>query len=80
MKKTSKLLVLFVVLSLLISMVSVSAFAETAPAAEAIIVGSYDEFVKKGEKNQVKRQDAVLLSLKRRKRRTFLFGFMILSR
>ena len=52
MKKTNKLLVLFVVLSLLISMVSVSAFAGTAPAETTMIVGVTNDRVDKGEKNQ----------------------------
>ena len=52
MKKTSKLLVLFVVLSLLISMVSVSAFAETAPYTTTMTVGAYDDIVERGEKNK----------------------------
>ena len=52
MKKTSKLLVLFVVLALLISMVSVSAFAETAPVESNMIVGVTNDRVEKGEKNQ----------------------------
>ena len=52
MKKTNKLLVLFVVLSLLISMVSVSAFAGTAPAETTMLVGTTNDRVDKGEKNQ----------------------------
>jgi hypothetical protein len=52
MKKTNKLLVLFVVLSLLISMVSVSAFAGTAPAETTMIVDVTNYRVDKGEKNQ----------------------------
>ena len=52
MKKTNKLLVLFVVLSLLISMVSVSAFAGTEPVESTMIVGVTNDRVDKGEKNQ----------------------------
>ena len=52
MKKTNKLLVLLVVLSLLISMVSVSAFAGTEPVESTMIVGITNDRVDKGEKNQ----------------------------